>query len=134
MGDQEVTANMYICIHKYVILRICIGKVTWFAVYFCGNFWVTQYTWQVYMHNIRSKVSRNVIEEKWWGVLLMTRNTWMCYRNWFNSSLLDHITHSNGIVCLLSSSMMRWWKEWIIPHLLFAWGKPSFHTFPHLFV
>ena len=25
------------------ILRICIGKVTWFAVYICGNFWVTQY-------------------------------------------------------------------------------------------
>ena len=27
-----------------VILRICIGKVSWFAVYICGNFWVNQYT------------------------------------------------------------------------------------------
>ena len=26
-----------------VILRILIGKVAWFAVYICGNFWVTQY-------------------------------------------------------------------------------------------
>ena len=26
-----------------VILRIRIGKVAWFAVYICGNFWVTQY-------------------------------------------------------------------------------------------
>ena len=26
-----------------VSLRICIGKVAWFAVYICGNFWVTQY-------------------------------------------------------------------------------------------
>ena len=26
-----------------VILRIHIGKVAWFAVYICGNFWVTQY-------------------------------------------------------------------------------------------
>ena len=25
------------------ILRICIGKVAWFAVYICDNFWVTQY-------------------------------------------------------------------------------------------
>ena len=25
------------------ILRICIGKVARFAVYICGNFWVTQY-------------------------------------------------------------------------------------------
>ena len=25
------------------ILRICIGNVAWFAVYTCGNFWVTQY-------------------------------------------------------------------------------------------
>ena len=27
-----------------VILRICIGKVAWFAVYIFGNFWVTQYS------------------------------------------------------------------------------------------
>ena len=27
-----------------VILRIRIGKVAWFAVYICGNFWVTQYS------------------------------------------------------------------------------------------
>ena len=26
-----------------VILRICVCKVAWFAVYICGNFWVTQY-------------------------------------------------------------------------------------------
>ena len=26
-----------------LILRIRIGKVAWFAVYICGNFWVTQY-------------------------------------------------------------------------------------------
>ena len=26
-----------------VIFRICIGKVAWFAVYICDNFWVTQY-------------------------------------------------------------------------------------------
>ena len=26
-----------------VIFRIRIGKVAWFAVYICGNFWVTQY-------------------------------------------------------------------------------------------
>ena len=26
-----------------VILRIRIGKVVWFALYICGNFWVTQY-------------------------------------------------------------------------------------------
>ena len=26
-----------------IILRFCIGKVAWFAVYICGNFWVTQY-------------------------------------------------------------------------------------------
>ena len=25
-----------------LILHICIGKVAWFAVYICGNFWVTQ--------------------------------------------------------------------------------------------
>ena len=35
MGDQEVTANLY------CNLRIRIGKVPWFAVYICGNFWVT---------------------------------------------------------------------------------------------
>ena len=29
-----------ICI---VILRIYIGKVAWFAVYICGNLWVTKY-------------------------------------------------------------------------------------------
>ena len=28
-----------------VISRICIGKVAWFAVYICGNFWVTQYVY-----------------------------------------------------------------------------------------
>ena len=28
---------------RTVILRICIGKVAWSAVYICGNFWVTQY-------------------------------------------------------------------------------------------
>ena len=26
-----------------VIFRIRIGKVAWFTVYICGNFWVTQY-------------------------------------------------------------------------------------------
>ena len=26
-----------------VIMRICVGKVVWFAVHICGNFWVTQY-------------------------------------------------------------------------------------------
>ena len=30
-----------------VILRICIGKVAWFAVCICGNFWVTQYLLQL---------------------------------------------------------------------------------------
>ena len=27
---------------RTVILRICIGKVAGFAIYICGNFWVTQ--------------------------------------------------------------------------------------------
>ena len=43
LGDPEGTANLY-C----VILRICIGKVAWFAVYICGNFWVTQYVRKQY--------------------------------------------------------------------------------------
>ena len=35
-----------------VILRICIGKVAWFAVYICSNFWVRnnlrcKYIWKV---------------------------------------------------------------------------------------
>ena len=34
-----------------VILRICIGKVAWFAVYICGNFWVTQYVIKMYRQN-----------------------------------------------------------------------------------
>ena len=41
LGDPEVTANLY------CILRICIVKVAWFAVYICGNFWVTQHITQL---------------------------------------------------------------------------------------
>ena len=47
-------ATVFICCMLYwvtqklpqictVLLRICIGRVAWFAVYMGGNFWVTQY-------------------------------------------------------------------------------------------
>ena len=53
-----------------VILRIRIGKVAWFAVYICGNFWVTQYiacecqvwVWWFAGRNIRMMVVQRLVE------------------------------------------------------------------------
>ena len=62
--NPSLTQSVYIlCVYIYwvtkklpqictVILCICIGKVAWFAVYICGNFWVTQYvSWLRFTHS-----------------------------------------------------------------------------------
>ena len=50
-----------------VILRIRIGKVAWFAVYICGNFWVTQY----FMIKVISKIQVIKIGLKMYCVILL---------------------------------------------------------------
>ena len=40
-----------------VIFRIRIGKVAWFAVYICGNFWVTQYFYTDYFFLYKQRLT-----------------------------------------------------------------------------
>ena len=42
-----------------VILRIRIGKVAWFAVHICGNFWVTQYYRETITWNTNNNITCN---------------------------------------------------------------------------
>ena len=53
-----------------VILRIRIGKVAWFAVYICGNFWVTQYLSARIITVVKRNISYNHI---WWVFFMLGR-------------------------------------------------------------
>ena len=71
MGDPKVT----------VILRILgIGKVAWFAVYICDNFWVTQY-----LHSECTTVwqyTKFCVIRGHWSFFCIIKMFFFCGENW----------------------------------------------------
>ena len=88
-----------------LILRICIGKVAWFAVYICDNFWVTQYVIRMpgalsfprNCHETRISVTHNLYVTSWKNfrenpLIRCYCRTWLNIRWFLHLKLNDLIT------------------------------------------
>ena len=88
-----------------VILRIRIGKVAWFAVYICGNFWVTQYievdktryckskkSWPISYSSFLYKMGQwglDIIVQYWFAVTRFIKNLKKLTRRMFLTTLMS---------------------------------------------
>ena len=113
-----------------VFLRIRIGKVAWFAVYICGNFWVTQYFYlllYLQLKDIKAHPSFNPFwasEKKKWNKWSRGRqravNIDIYHINTgsgSNPGLARTETWNNNILKELWSLFL--WREMHIPYLNF---------------